>query len=137
MKTALDSCIVLDVLTADPVHGAASARLLQYCVSAGQVVVSDIAWAELSAAFGTIESLKNTADRLRFSFDALNAESAWQAGQLHSVYRRRGGNKSRVVADFLIGAHAWLQCDALATRDSGFYRDYFAGLTIISTVPAT
>jgi predicted nucleic acid-binding protein len=36
-----------------------------------------------------------------------------------------------VVADFLIGAHALLQCDALITRDASFYRDYFKGLKVI------
>ena len=40
----------------------------------------------------------------------------------------------RTVPDFLIGAHALLQCNALITRDAGFFRDYFKGLKII--VPA-
>ena len=44
---------------------------------------------------------------------------------------QRGGNRSRTVADFLIGAHAMMQCDALVTRDAGFYRDYFKGLKVI------
>ena len=49
----------------------------------------------------------------------------------HRRYRQRGGNRSRTVADFLIGAHAMMQCDALVTRDAGFYRDYFKGLKVI------
>ena len=51
--------------------------------------------------------------------------------QVISRYRQRGGNRSRTVADFLIGAHAMMQCDALITRDAGFYRDYFKGLKVI------
>jgi predicted nucleic acid-binding protein len=43
----------------------------------------------------------------------------------------RGGRRDRVVADFLIGAHALLQCDALVTRDASFFRDYFKGLKVI------
>lgn len=38
---------------------------------------------------------------------------------------------TRALADFLVGAHAMLQCDGLITRDHGFFRDYFKGLKVI------
>ena len=38
----------------------------------------------------------------------------------------------RTVPDFLIGAHALLQCQGLITRDAGFFRDYFKGLRVIA-----
>jgi predicted nucleic acid-binding protein len=48
-------------------------------------------------------------------------------------FRERGGKRTdRMVADFLVGAHALLHCNALITRDNGFFRDYFKGLKIIS-----
>jgi len=46
-------------------------------------------------------------------------------------FRERGGRHERVVADFLIGAHALLQCQGLITRDAVFFRDYFKGLKLI------
>ena len=46
-------------------------------------------------------------------------------------FRQRGGRRERVIADFLIGSHAMMQCGALITRDDGFFRDYFKGLRII------
>ena len=54
-----------------------------------------------------------------------------RAGHMQRRFRDRGGRRERVVADFLIGAHALLQSDALVTRDAGFYRDYFKGLKVI------
>ena len=39
--------------------------------------------------------------------------------------------EDRIVPDFIIGAHARQQSDRLLTRDRGFYRSWFAGLTVL------
>jgi predicted nucleic acid-binding protein len=54
-----------------------------------------------------------------------------RAGHMQRRFRDRGGRRERVVADFLVGAHALLQCRGLITRDAGFFRDYFKGLKVI------
>ena len=45
--------------------------------------------------------------------------------------RSAAASAQRTVPDFLVGAHALLQCSALITRDAGFFRDYFKGLKVI------
>jgi len=48
-----------------------------------------------------------------------------------SYLRRRRAGPTRIVADFLIGAHAALSADRLLARDRGYYRDYFKGLVVL------
>jgi len=44
---------------------------------------------------------------------------------------KEGETRRRIAADFLIGAHAFVQCDRLLSRDSGFFRKYFSDVTLI------
>jgi len=63
-------------------------------------------------------------------FNALEAKSALRAGEMHRRHRQRSGSR-RSLDDFMVGAHALLQCDGLITWNDTFYRDYFKGLKLI------
>ena len=58
-------------------------------------------------------------------------EISGTTGEMLQRYRARGRVRTRVIPDFMIGAHALLQCRGLITYDSGFHRDYFKGLKVI------
>ncbi len=133
---AIDSSVLIDLLGND-----ARADTAEVCLSnalnAGPVAVSDIAISEVTAGLGHGSEMADAIEELGLHYSPLEFRSAIRAGEMQRKYNerlRREGRPSgarRTVADFLVGAHAMLQCDGLITRDAGFFRDYFKGLKII------
>lgn len=130
MISALDSSVILDVLTANPQFVDTSEALLRRAVTQGKLVIGECVLAEIVPAFKDEKTLKEFLADWRIEFVPSSRESAILAGRSFARYLSRGGRTGRIVADFLIGAHAMLHADRLLARDRGYLRDYFSKLTL-------
>ena len=131
MITAVDTSVMLDIFLDDARFGSMSANALRRCLNEGSLVASEIVWAETAAAFPDQGLFQLTMKELGVKFSPMSEPAALQSAVAWAQYRKQGGDRQRMISDFLIGAHAKAQCDRLLTRDRGFFRDYFARLTVL------
>ncbi len=133
---AIDSSVLIDLLGDDPRAEAAEGSLRQ-ALARGPVVVCDVVVSEVVSGLGYGAELLDTLEDAGITFSAIESRAAVRAGEMQRRFKERrkaaglAAVGPRTVPDFLIGAHALLQCTALITRDAGFYRDYFKGLKLL------
>ncbi|MGI8416422.1 MAG: type II toxin-antitoxin system VapC family toxin [Nakamurella sp.] len=130
--TLVDSNVLLDVATADPIWSSWSETRLAAAVRRGPVCINPLIYAEISVGFDRIEDLDDALPPHVFIRAELPYQAGFLAGHAFSAYRRRGGARRSPLPDFYIGAHAAVAGLQLLTRDATRYRTYFPTVTLIA-----
>ena len=131
MKTAVDSSVLFDIVKGAPGAAAAQAAL-ESALSQGGACVCAVVVAELGRYFASAQDLLDFLADCQIDHDPIDLPSAVEAARIMREYARNKGPRERVAPDFLIGAHASQQADALLTTDAGFFRQYFQKLNVVT-----
>lgn len=151
MKTVVDTSALIALLYPDDKHNERAAKLLGEACSEGATVVNPITYAELSANdfFGSSEEIDAFFEDTGVRIEVAEDETLFRSGKAFQEYLNARGDslqcpkcgdetifncpscgneitaRQHLPADFLIGAHAENQGDALVTFDTGFFDTYF------------
>lgn len=131
-RVLVDTSVLLDVLTEDPVWYPWSAATLAECAETSTLAVNPVIYAEVSVGFERIEEVEEALPAGLFARLAIPWEAAFLAGRSFVRYRRAGGAGRAPLPDFFIGAHAVVERMTLVTRDPARQRTYFPGLRLIA-----
>lgn len=130
----VDTNVLVDVLEDDPQWADWSVGQLRAQSKVHRLAINPVIYAELSLTFSTVEALDRVLDDLDLAMIELPRSALFLAGKAFVRYRRQGGKKANVLADFFIGAHAAVSGYPLLTRDTGRYASYFPSVSLIAPV---
>ncbi|MCZ2419945.1 MAG: type II toxin-antitoxin system VapC family toxin [Burkholderiales bacterium] len=127
----VDSCVLLDVLGGDPVWAAWSQGQLDAWEERGPLLINPVIYAELAPGYPEPDALESAIATAGLQYLEVPKAALFLAGKAHQIYRRRGGGRPGVLADFLIGGHAAVLGAPLLTRDAQRFRSYFPGVRLV------
>lgn len=130
--TLVDTNVLLDLVTDDPVWADWSIRQLDAAAMQGRLVINAVVYAELSVRFERVEDLEEVLDEAGITVEDIPRAALFLAGKVFLKYRAAGGSRTGVLPDFFIGAHAAVLGLPLLTRDVQRYRTYFPSLSLIA-----
>jgi predicted nucleic acid-binding protein len=137
MTTIVDTNVVIALWDTDPQLNAAAQQALDALQAQGALVITGAIYAELLALPGRTEPmLDEFLSVTGMRADWQMSEEIWRlAGRAFQGYASRRSTKRtelprRILADFLIGAHASVRRCRLLTLDQRLYRAAFPDLEV-------
>ena len=127
----VDSNVILDVITDDPLWGDWSESMLDRYSVSHSIYINPIIYSDISIGFARIEELEEIIGNSGFQMCRIPREALFLAGKVFLQYRRAKGSKRSPLPDFYIGAHAAVEGMALLSRDVPRFQAYFPSIEMI------
>lgn len=128
----VDTNVLVNVLEDDPDWVEWSAGRMREMSKVHELAINPVIYAELSLTFDAVEDLDAVVSDMELKFMDIPRAALFLAGKAFVRYRKQGGAKSNVLADFFIGAQAAVMDCTILTRDTGRYHSYFPTVALVA-----
>ena len=128
----VDTCVLLDVVNADPRWADWSQEQLERAADRGGLLINPIVYAEFSVWYDDIQRVECVLEGFGATMENLPRQALFLAGKAYRQYRARRGTRAGVLPDFFIGAHAAIRKLPLLTRDPARVRRYFPTVALLT-----
>jgi predicted nucleic acid-binding protein len=128
----VDTNVLIDVVNNEPQWADWSIHQLRVQSKIHVLAINPIIYAELSCAFEKVEDLDQVVQVMGLKLHQIPKPALFLAGKAFLRYRRLGGVKNSILADFFIGAHAAVSRLPVLTRDTQRYQFYFPTVKLVS-----
>lgn len=130
MITAVDSSVLVAIYLGE----STAERWLDCLIAAraeGALIISPVVAAEFYALVKDRKAYDAVLADMGLRLGSISLSAACEAGRVFRAYRDTGGPREFLIPDFLIAAHAQIDCDRLVAADRGYLRRYFPDLTVL------
>jgi hypothetical protein len=127
----IDSCVLLDLFTADHCWSDWSERILSEYSQNNTLLINSIIYTEISIGFQYQEEVDEAITQMGIVVAEIPREALFLAGKTFLSYRRNKGTKYAPLPDFFIGSHASVAKLKLITRDAAKFKTYFPQIDLI------
>ncbi len=128
----VDSCVLLDLFTNDPVWADWSENILGQYGQTNTLFINSIIYTEVSIGFNRIEEVEAALEQIGIKVLEIPREALFLAGKIFLNYRKTSAARHSTLPDFYIGAHAMVSDFNVIIRDISRYKSYYPDLNLIA-----
>ena len=128
----VDTNVLIDIFQDDPQCADWSIARIRAQALVHPLAINPVVYAEISLSFSKLQALDDAVDTMGLQMRELLRPAPFLAAKAFVLYRRRGGSRQQVFAEFFIGAHTAVEGWPLLTRDGSRFRTYFPTLELVT-----
>ena len=131
MPILVDTNVILDLVTDDPVWAEWSSKMLEKHAADG-LLINAIVFSELCSNSTSLREVNDLVGRMNLKWEDIPRTALFAAAQAFVSYRKRGGAKTSTLPDFFIGAHAQALNVPILTRDRTKFTSYVPNVALLA-----